>query len=116
MCKQYYTTLTCKATYIAKRYRSPHCENLVRLELAHLPCDLHCDEEDVERVDVTATATQTQNEPDGLVGYAVVQREVLVVWCQGCQRGNEVRKLSVIAETEEREGRVGAGNGDGGGR
>ena len=91
MCKQYYTTLTCKSTYIAKRYRSPGCEGLVRLELVHLPCDLHCGEDDVERIDITATQTDK-----GLASYAV-QREVLVVWCQVCQRQNSL-KLSVIAE------------------
>ena len=95
MCKQYYTTLTCKSVYIAKRYRSPHCEGLVRLELANLPCDLHCEEEEVDRVDVTATPVD-----EGLAGYAA-QREILVAWCQECQRQNSWRRLSVIAEEHE---------------
>ncbi len=92
MCKQYYTTLTCKSAYVAKRYRSPHCEGIVRLELARIPCDLNCSEEQVGQVDVKGTQVD-----EGLAAYGI-QREVLVAWCQECQRHNSRRKLSVIAE------------------
>ena len=93
MCKQHYTTVTCKSAYISRRFRPPTCTGSTRRNLGRIPCGLPCPETEVEEVDVTE---QHQGEGQGSSDF---RREVM--WCSECEKHYKIRGLLCYQSAEK---------------